>query len=112
LVRTASIVSSLPRIRVAPSGVVVGALGRQSGRRFLGAAVGNVFRRARLSGVEDEIWAMGSVSDGGDRIWGVMSPWPSDRIGRIGLNLGVFRSGPPMGDPAAAIQYPFTMAPV
>jgi hypothetical protein len=34
LVRTASIVSSLSRIRVAPSGVAVGALGRQSGCRF------------------------------------------------------------------------------
>jgi hypothetical protein len=39
------------------------------------AAVGNDFRRARLSGVDDEIWAMGSAADGRDGIWGVMVPW-------------------------------------
>jgi hypothetical protein len=37
-------------------------------------AVGNDFHRTRLSGVDDEIWAMGSTVDGGDGIWGVMVP--------------------------------------
>jgi hypothetical protein len=30
--------------------------------------VGNDFRRACFSGVDDEIWAMGSAADGGDGI--------------------------------------------
>jgi hypothetical protein len=56
LVRTASINSSLSRIRVAPSGVAVGALGRQSGCRFLCAAADGAGCRRPARSKEEGMW--------------------------------------------------------